>query len=366
MIPNHKTLFGLALAAACLSSLAGQAATAGATNAPGASTKLDSLLGDPVVARAKGGIEIRQKQLDNAVIGLKAGLNARGQNVTPDQMVMLERQVLNDILGLQLIVTKATDADKAKGKEQFVKAVKKLKTDAKLTDEEFDQKLATSLRIQGITREEWNQQRTDQSIAGAVLERELKIKISDDDAKKFYEEYPARFEKPEMARASHVLISTKDPATNSDLPEDQKKAKLKLAEDIRKKALAGEDFAKLAKEYSDDPGSKENGGEYTFPRGQMVSEFEAAAFALGSNQVSEVVTTQFGYHIIKLSEKTPAKKITLAEVMDDLKEGLKAQEIQKQLPDYLKQLMKDSNVEILDERLKDKGDTLEPIPVEKK
>lgn len=365
MIPNHKALFGLALAAACLSSIPGRAAAA-ATNAPGASSKLDSLLGDPVVARAKGGIEIRQKQLDNAVIGLKAGLNARGQNVTPDQMVMLERQVLNDILGLQLIVAKATDADKAKGKEQFAKAVKKLKTDSKMTDEEFDQKLASSLRIQGITREEWNQQRTDQSVAGVVLERELKIKIGDDDAKKFYEEYPARFEKPEMIRASHVLISTKDPATSSDLPEDQKKAKLKLAEDVRKKALAGEDFAKLAKDYSDDPGSKENGGEYTFPRGQMVPEFEAAAFALGTNQVSEVVTTQFGYHIIKLSEKTPAKKITLAEVMDDLKEGLKAQEIQKQLPDYLKQLMKDSNVEILDERLKDKGDTLEPIPVEKK
>lgn len=367
MIPNPKSLFGLALAAACLSSLAAAAATAGApTSAPGASTKLDSLLGDPVVARAKGGIEIRQKQLDNAVIGLKAGLNARGQNVTPDQMVMLERQVLNDILGLQLIVSKATDADKAKGKEQFDKAVKKLKTESKLTDQEFDQKLATSLKIQGITREEWNQQRTDQSTAGAVLERELKIKIGDDDAKKFYEEFPARFEKPEMVRASHVLISTKDSATNSDLPEDQKKAKLKLAEEVRKKALAGEDFAKLAKEYSEDPGSKDNGGEYTFPRGQMVPEFELAAFSLGTNQVSEVVTTAFGYHVIKLSEKIPAKKITLAEVMDDLKEGLKAQEIQKQLPDYLKQLMKDSNVEILDERLKDKADALEPAPAGKK
>jgi peptidyl-prolyl cis-trans isomerase C len=366
MIQKTKTISILALAAACLSSTQGFAATAGSTNAPDASARLNALLGDPVVARAKGGIEIRQKQLDEALIGLKAGLNARGQNVTPDQMLMLERQVLNDILGLRLIVAKASDADKAKGKEQFVKAVAKLKTDSKLTDEEFDQKLATSLRIQGITRDEWNQQRTDQSIAGVVLERELKIAITDADAKKFYEEYPARFEKPEMIRASHVLIGTRDAATNSDLPEDQKKAKRKLAEDVRKKALAGEDFAKLAKEYSDDPGSKDNGGEYTFPRGQMVPEFESAAFSLGTNQVSDVVTTQFGYHVIKVSEKIPAKKVLLDDVMDDLKEGLKSQEIQKQLPDYLKLVMKDANVEILDDRLKDKGDALETKPVEKK
>lgn len=365
MIQTHKTVFLLALAAACLSATPGLAATAGSTNAPAASSKIDDLLGDPIVAKGKG-VEIRRKQLDNALIGLKAGLNARGQNVTPDQMLMLERQVLNDILGLQLIVAKATEADKAKGQEQFVKAVKKLKTESKLTDEEFDQKLATQLRIQGITRAEWNQQRADQSTAGVVLERELKINITDDDAKKFYEEFPARFEKPESVRASHVLIGTRDQATNSELTEEQKKVKHKLAEDVRKKALAGDDFAKLAKEYSDDPGSKDNGGEYTFPRGQMVPEFEAAAFSLGTNQVSDIVTTQFGYHIIKLSEKIPAKKVAFAEVSDDLKEGLKAQEIQKQLVEYLPKLLKESNVEILDDRLKDKGDALDAAKPEPK
>ena len=80
-------------------------------------------------------------------------------------------------------------------------------------------------------------------------------------------------------------------------------------EGLLKRARAGEDFAKLAKEYSEDPGSKDKGGEYKFPRGQMVPEFEAAAFSLGTNQVSDIVTTRFGYHIIKLSEKIPARKV---------------------------------------------------------
>ena len=357
MIHRTKLLLAAALAAAVLNPSVGKAATSGTTNSTGGND-LASLLGDPVVAKGKG-IEIKRSQVDTALIGVKAGLNAQGRSVSPDQMLQFERQVLNDIIGLQILLSKATDADRAKGKELFQKGLDRLKKDNKLTDEEFDQKLATSIRVQGTTRAEWDKQRLDQSTAGAVLERELKVNITDEDVKKFYDENPAKFEQPEMVRASHILIGTKDQATNSELNEEQKKAKHKLAEDVRKRAVAGEDFAKLAKEYTDDPGSKDKGGEYTFPRGQMVPEFEAAAFSLGTNQVSDIVTTQFGYHIIKLSEKIPAKKVELAKVSDDLKEGLKSQELQKQLPDYLEKAQKEANIVILDERLK-VAEPLEP------
>ena len=358
MIPRTQFIFAAALMAALVSPPASQAAT---TNTSG----LASLLSDPVVAKGKG-IEIKRSQVDAALIGVKAGLNAQGRAVSPDQLLQFERQVLNDIIGLQILLSKATEADRTKGKELFQKGMDRLKKDNKLTDEEFDQKLSSSLKVQGITRADWDKQRLDQATAGAVLERELKVNITDDDVKKFYEENPAKFEQPEMVRASHILIGTKDQASNTDLSEEQKKVKLKLAEDIRKRAVAGEDFAKLAKEYSDDPGSKDKGGEYTFPRGQMVPEFEAAAFSLGTNQVSDIVTTQFGYHIIKTSEKFPAKKLELAKVSDDLKEGLKTQELQKQLPDYLEKAQKESNIEILDARLK-MADPLEPAnPAPKK
>lgn len=361
MIHPTKLLFTVALTAACLGTAPAQPA---ATNSSGAN-EITALLSDPVIAKGKG-IEIKRSQLDAALIGVKAGLNARGQVVTPDQLVMLERQVLNDIIGLQVLLSRATEADKVKGKEMFQKGIERLKQENKLTDEEFDQKLATSLRIQGVTRAEWDKQRLDQATAGAVLERELKITVSDDAVKKYYDENPAKFEQPEMVRASHILITTRDTATNTELTDEQKKAKHKLAEDIRKRAVGGEDFAKLAKEYSDDPGSKDNGGEYTFPRGQMVPEFEAAAFSLGTNQVSDIVTTQFGYHIIKLSEKLPAKKAELAKVADDLKESLKNQELQKQLPDYLEKIQKEANIQILDEKLKPVDPLEAPKPAPKK
>ncbi|MFO1511777.1 MAG: peptidylprolyl isomerase [Verrucomicrobiota bacterium] len=358
MIHRTTTFFTAALAAALLSTSAGRAATAGTTNSAGANAIAD-LLGDPVIAKGKG-VEVKRSQLDAALIGVKAGLNAQGRSVSPDQVTMLERQVLNDIIGLQILLSKATDADKAKGKELFQKGIERLKKDNKLTDEEFDQKLATQLKVQGVTRAEWDKQRLDQATAGAVLERELKVDVTDAEVKKYYDENPAKFEQPEMVRASHILFGTRDQATGGELGDEQKKAKLKQAEDVRKRALAGEDFAKLAKEYSEDPGSKDTGGEYTFPRGQMVPEFEAAAFSLGTNQISDIVTTQFGYHIIKLNEKIPAKKVELAKVSDDLKEGLKSQELQKALPDYLEKAQKEANIQILDDKLKP-VDPLEPV-----
>ncbi len=119
-------------------------------------------------------------------------------------------------------------------------------------------------------------------------------------------------------------------------------------EKLLERARKDEDFAALAKEFSEDPGSKSKGGEYTFARGQMVPAFETAAFSLKTNQVSDIVTTPYGYHIIKLYEKTAAQKLELAKVKDDLKDQLARSEVQeKKLPDYLKKLKVDANLEYL-------------------
>jgi parvulin-like peptidyl-prolyl isomerase len=123
-------------------------------------------------------------------------------------------------------------------------------------------------------------------------------------------------------------------------------------EGLLKRARAGEDFAKLAKEYSEDPGSKDKGGEYTFPKGQMVPEFEATAFSLKTNEISDIVTTQYGYHIIKLHEHIPAQKVAFDKVSPRIKDYLVQQELVKLAPDYIAKIRKDANVEILDENLK--------------
>jgi peptidyl-prolyl cis-trans isomerase C len=314
--------------------------------APKPAANPTSLFGNTIVAKGKG-VEVSQGQLDEEVVRLKAQAAARGQTIPPEQIAMVDRQVLDQLIQVQLLQAKATDADKAAGKALAEKRFEEAKT--RLGSEEA---LNRQLKVMGATREEVLTKWSEGASAEAVLKRELKVNITEEEVRKYYDDNPARFEEPEKVRASHILLTTTDTKTNAELTEDQKTAKRKEMEGILKRARAGEDFAKLAKEYSEDPGSKDKGGEYTFPRGQMDAQFEAAAFSLGTNQVSDIITTRFGYHIIKLSEKIPARKVEFAKADSDIKEGLTQQAVQKQFPDYMAKLKKEAGVEILDEKLK--------------
>jgi peptidyl-prolyl cis-trans isomerase C len=329
---------------------------------------IDSLFTNSVVAKGKG-VSVTRNQLDNEVIRVKAMLAAQGRNVGAEDSAAVEDQVLDSLVGKQLVLDKATPEDRAKGKEEFNKAIEKIKSNSKLTEEEYNQRLNQQLRILNVTKEEWEKQSAEQATIPVTLARELNINVTDADVKKFYDDNPAKFEQPETVRAAHILLTTTDPVTHADLSDEKKAEKKKLIEDLLKRARAGEDFGKLAKQYSEDPGSKDNGGEYTFPRGQMVQEFEAAAFSLNTNQISDVVTTQFGYHIIKLYEKIPAKKLQLTDklpgdnmtVAEAIKEALKTQELQKQAGDYVEKLKKEANVQILDPKLKAAAEAREKV-----
>jgi len=355
MLLNKKTvIIALALALATLPGL--QAADATNTAAAKSEAKPKALAEDQVVAKGKG-VEIKRSRLDDEVAAIRSGAEARGQAIPAEQLMMLEQQILDRIIQIQLLAAKATPQDKATAKENTTKRFETIKTRAG-SDEALDRQLKSV----GMTRETLQAKMLEEAIAETVLERELKINITDEQVKKFYDENPSKFEQSETVRASHILLMTKDMTTGEELSAEKKAAKKKEAEGLVKRARAGEDFAKLAKEYSEDPGSKDKGGEYTFPRGQMVPEFEASAFSLKTNEVSDVVTTQFGYHIIKLSEKIPAKKIELAKVSPDIKDYLKQQAAQKEMPAYMERIKKEAGVEILDEKLKVKDNPLDIPP----
>ena len=146
------------------------------------------------------------------------------------------------------------------------------------------------------------------------------LKISDEEMKKYYEEHKADYYKDEV-KASHILISTVDD-NGKELSEAKKKEAKKKAEEVLKKAKSGEEFSELAKEYSDDPGSAANGGDLGyFTKGQMVQPFEEAAFSLKSGEISGLVESEYGYHIIKVYDKID-KQLTFDEVKDEIKKTL--------------------------------------------
>jgi peptidyl-prolyl cis-trans isomerase C len=300
-------------------------------------------LGSEIVARGKG-VSVKRRQLDEAVVAYRASASARGESISEADREKVEAGILDRLVFTQILIGKSTSEDKAKAKELAEKLINGFREQAR-TPERF----AAQLKTLGLTEESFRNQVLDQAICEQVLDRELRAKLSvtDGQARKFYEENEAQFQEPERVRAAHILFSTQDAATGESLPDAKLKEKRELAEKVLARARAGEDFAKLAKEFSDDQGSKEAGGEYTFPRGQMVPEFEAAAFSMKTNQISDLITTKYGFHIIRLNEKLPPRKLEFAKVEKEIKEYLANEELRKQLPGYLEKIKQEAAVEIL-------------------
>jgi peptidyl-prolyl cis-trans isomerase C len=365
MKTKTKMIFSAALAAALLTLPRVHAATSGAAPADATAATnnkpadvMATLFGDPVIAKGNG-FEIKQSQLDAVVDGFKARTAAMGQTVPTAE---LEKTALNSLIVNQILLQKATDADKAAGKkeadEYIAQKVKQFGTQAAVEEQ---------LKAAGKTFDGWRAEMTQQTTATAVMIRELNAAPTDVEVQKYYNDNTNASEVPEQVHVRHVLLLTIDPTTHAPLPDDQIKAKKKQIDDILKQARSGADFAALAKKFSDDPGSKNDGGELppfakasADPAHAMVPEFEAAAFSLTNNQISDVITTQYGYHIIQLLDKTPAKKMALtdkvpssdATLADEIKNFLTGKKLQELAPAYIEKLSQSPGVEILDTALK--------------
>lgn len=331
-----KKLF-LALSLLIPAALAGGNAAA-STNAVAGDANVNST--NPIIARGKG-FEITRQALDQVLA------NARVKN--PGEELPPESQVyaLNQLIEIQLVMQKATAAEKAQGWQEI---------DANFTNiiktmgrEKFERQLkATSMTPDDLRLMLFNEETAQTS-----LTRQLGINVTDADAKKYFDDNPGAFDEPEKARVRELLLLTTSDFTTSaapPLPAAVVAAKHRQIFELHKRAVAGEDLAALATQYNEDPITKENGGELTFKQDQM--EFGDLAFSLKPNQISEVVTNDEGFRFFQLLEIIPAKKTEFTAFADKLKKMLAGSEKRGRAPAYIKQLRKEASVEILDPKLK--------------
>lgn len=153
--------------------------------------------------------------------------------------------------------------------------------------------------------------------------------ITDDDTKKYYEENKAMMATPEQVKASHILVATKEES-----------------EAILAQLKGGADFATLAKEKSTDPGSKDKGGDLDyFGKGMMVKEFEDSAFSLAVGEMSGVVQTSHGFHIIKVTDKKAVATPSYDQKKDDIKEELLNQKIQELSGPWMEEIKGKAKIE---------------------
>lgn len=158
------------------------------------------------------------------------------------------------------------------------------------------------------------------------------IQVSDAQMLQYYNSHRDQFRTPERVKARHILLSTVNKP-----PDEIAKIKAK-AEGLLKQIKGGADFAALAKQYSDDPGSRENGGDLGWVvRGQMVKNFEAATFSLKPKQISDLVTTEYGFHIIQVLEKENAHVQSFEEAKASIADGLRKETLNDRLQDVADQ-----------------------------
>jgi peptidyl-prolyl cis-trans isomerase D len=161
------------------------------------------------------------------------------------------------------------------------------------------------------------------------------VQVSDDQLKVQYQNNIQQYQVPNRVHAEHILFMT---VGKTDAEVDEIK---KNAEDVLKQAKKGGKFEDLAKKYSEDPGSKEKGGDLGWiTQGQTVPEFEKTAFGLDKGQISELVKTQYGFHIIKVLEKETARTKTFDEVKDSLRAPMQLQQADQQAADAADRLAK--------------------------
>jgi peptidyl-prolyl cis-trans isomerase C len=361
------------------------AAEPGATPASARRPTFAELFGDDVIVRGKG-VEVKRSQLEAAYVAYRANLAARGQQIPEDQRTAREAQLLERLVVTQLLAQRATDEDKKMAKDLGDRFLEESKKGA-VSEEAFYRQL----KALGLTPEQFKKRVDEQSMAEAVIAREVKgkIEITERDVTAFYEkgndlvvtllqadldklvsdpnsspgdvaklkeridqkrkENLAQLEQPERVKVQHVFFAGRDLKSERELTADQLKLKREQAEKVRARALAGEDFSKLVTENSEDRGLAETKGIYTFGRNDRFSEeFKSASFSLETGKISDVVTTPFGYHVIKLLERIPAQKIEFEKASKDVKDFLIQQQMQRVMPEYFAKLRKESAVEVLD------------------
>lgn len=304
--------------------------------APAGETAVTS--GDPaeVVVRING-VAIPRAELDRNIEPLLARFGS-AQSVSPEQMAFIEEAATENLIRSELLYQLAMKQEIPDLEQQIDEQFAAIKSGS-ASEEEWNDTLADK----GITPDGLRDQLKRGILINAFLETEVlaKIQITDAQLKSFYDEYPEAFSQPESMRASHILIGVDEGADAAE--RDKAKGK---AEEILEQVKSGADFAELAKSVSSCPSAPQGGDLGDFQRGQMVAPFETAAFSLEPGSVSEVVETQFGYHIIKATGKSAAEVAPFEEVKASIEEQLQAQELQEQAIAKIEEFRKTSVIEL--------------------
>jgi peptidyl-prolyl cis-trans isomerase C len=289
----------------------------------------------PEVVATVNGQNITKQQLQELFNAAIQASGAKIGDLNSEQQLGGYTQLLQDLIMDKLVAEAAStekvsdadvDAELAKIKGQFPddKAFQEQIAQSGMTPDKLKENIRT-----GLQQSRW-------------MKSQVKSpEITDDQAKTFYESNIKEFEQPETVKATHILFMV-EPDAPADVVKQKEEAAAKAAE----RAAAGEDFTKLAKELSEEPGASESGGDLGFfPKDRMVPEFADAAFAQKVGDISKPVKTQFGWHVIKVTDKKAAGTVPFDQVKEQVVSYLKSNNQREAVQAVLNKLKESAKIE---------------------
>ncbi|SPF47956.1 PpiC-type peptidyl-prolyl cis-trans isomerase [Syntrophobacter sp. SbD1] len=265
-------------------------------------------------------------------------ISMTGRQPDEKEMPALKQRILDNLISRELlsqeVAKKGIKVDDAEVNAQL-ETVKKGSS-----PEDF----ANSLKQMNMTEKDLKEHFASQLAIKKLVDKELtsKVAVTPEEVKAFYDKNPEVFKTPEMIRASHILVKVDKTAT-----AEQKAKALEKIQSVQKRLQAGEDFAQVAKEVSDCPSKAEGGDLNFFQKGQMVAPFEDTAFALKTGETSGIVETEFGYHIIKVTDKKAPGTLSFDEVKSRIEQHIKSEKMSQEFPKYIDTLKAKAKIEIL-------------------
>lgn len=296
----------------------------------------------PEIVAVVEGVNITKEELEARLVAALASQHMDPTALPPEQRAQAYQQLLEQLITDRLLTKRA--ADEKVTPEDVAAAIEKIKS--RLGSEDA---FKAALEQRGETLEKLQKDIADNLKVQHWLEAQMKGKdeVTEADAKEFFDKNQEQFKRPEQVRASHILLMVPKDAKPEVVAEKEKQAKA-ISERAKKK---GEDFAVMAKELSEDPSAKSNSGDLDyFSKDQMVPEFANKAFTMKKDEISDPVRTDYGFHIIKLTDHRDASTMTF----EDSKARL--------LP-YLQQQKKQELAKTIIQGIREKADVKINLPV---
>lgn len=280
---------------------------------------------------------ITHQHVEQKMNELRQQFIRQGRPVDEQQFASLKGRVVDSLIDEELLFQESQKINIRIDQAQVDKSISDIRSSFKTEDEFLE-----GLKTMNLTKEDFLIKIKRSMATKKLIETkvESKIQISDKESQAFYNDHPEYFKMPEQVKASHILIKLDKSA--DALARETATKKLK---DVQEQLKKGGDFAALAKKVSEGP-SNVNGGDLGFfGRGQMVKPFEDAVFALKPGETSDIVETNFGLHLIKLTEKKAGGVVDYANAKEKIDQHLKQKSMQQGVMAYIDNLKKNAKIE---------------------